>query len=76
MKVPKKTPRRRRDRLNAPSWNLDLTKMPTTGHFQVLRGYSEVFRHMPDQLYVIEPMNGRMFVPLAWRPMPKAVVKD
>lgn len=71
MKAPKRTPRRRRDRLNAPSWNTDLTKMPITGHFEVLRVYGEVFRHMPDQLYVIEPMKGTMFVPTAWRPAPK-----
>lgn len=48
-------------------WNFDLSAMPKKGHFEVLRVYPEVFRHMPEEIYVIVPATGRMFVPSAWR---------
>lgn len=61
-----------RKRLLADGWNTDLSAMPAQGRFQVLRIYGEVYRHMPDSAYVIEPMHGRMFVPQAWRPARKS----
>jgi hypothetical protein len=48
-------------------WCLDLTTMPNEGHFEVLRVYREVFRHLPTKSYVIESRTGRMFIPIAWR---------
>lgn len=48
-------------------WSTDLDAMPAEGRFEALQQYSEVFRHVGDQHYVICPSNGRMFVPIAWR---------
>jgi hypothetical protein len=53
-------------------WNFKLATMPTEGSFEVLRVYDEVFRHMPGDTTVIEPYHGRMFTPVAWRPMSKS----
>lgn len=52
------------------SWRRNLTTMPKNGHFEVMR-VREVFRHVPEKLFVIEPDTGRMYVPTAWRPIAK-----
>ena len=51
-------------------WRTNLTTMPKQGPFEVMQ-VKEVFRHLPDKLLVIEPVHGRMFVPKAWRPLPR-----
>lgn len=52
----------------AAGWRLDTENMPTEGHFEALGAQPEVFRHMPNEDWVIIPQNGRMFKPYAWRP--------
>jgi hypothetical protein len=53
-------------------WRTDLENMPRDGRFEVLQRYDEAFRHEPDRLQVIHPKTGRMFKPVAWRPLPAA----
>lgn len=53
------------------AWRKDLTTMPKKGHFEVMQ-IKEVFRDQPDKLLVIDPVAGRVFVPVAWRPLNKA----
>lgn len=54
-----------------PKWRTNLTTMPKEGPFEVMQ-IKEVFRHDPDKLLVIDPVQGRMFKPVAWRPLPKS----
>ena len=54
----------------AQDWNDDIDQMPTEGEFQVLQ-VKRVFRHEPNGLRVIDPITGRVFIPHAWRPLPK-----
>ena len=68
MKKRKRIPVKRLKRGTLTGWNANIEAMPDEGHFEVLRVYPEVFRHMKNERYVIEPMSGRMFVPMAWRP--------
>lgn len=63
-----------RMRLTTPAqmqgWNHNIDSMPTEGRFEALAAHAEVFRHLPNEVWVIIPKNGRMFVPYAWRPAP------
>lgn len=52
----------------ADEWNHDIDAMPAEGRFEALSAHAEVFRHLPNEVWVIIPQNGRMFVPYAWRP--------
>lgn len=49
-------------------WRFDIENMPKEGRFEVLSAQPEVFRHLPNEDWVIIPQNGRMFKPYAWRP--------
>lgn len=52
-------------------WRTNLTTMPKEGRFEVMQ-IKEVFRYDPKELRVIDPVQGRIFMPAAWRPLPKS----
>jgi hypothetical protein len=56
-------------------WRTDLEDMPVNGRFEALQYRTEVFRHLHDSQWVIEPTTGRMFVPKAWRLSPSGEQK-
>jgi hypothetical protein len=54
-------------------WRFDLENMPTDGRFEVLRFIPEVYRYVATETRIIEPSNGRLYKPFAWRlPTPPA----
>ena len=61
----------------APRWNKNLKTMPKSGRFVALRqNILEVYHHLPDEDWVIEPSKGLMFKPVAWRPVTRKRAKS